>query len=98
VRFFSWDPKKSDWTLQHRGFSFATAAQIFDDPNCLIEPAKSKNGEARAKAIGALPDSDILIVLTVIYTERQEDGKETIRIISACPADKHESRRYSRLS
>jgi uncharacterized DUF497 family protein len=50
------------------------------------------------KAIGSLPDSGVLIVLTVVYTEREEDGKETIRIISARRADKHESRRYSRLS
>jgi uncharacterized DUF497 family protein len=47
------------------------------------------------KAIGSLPDSGVLIVLTVVYTEREE---ETIRIISARRADKHESRRYSRLS
>jgi len=95
--YFSWDRKKSDWTLEHRGFSFAAAAQIFDDPNRLIEPSKSKMGERRSKAIGALPESDVPIVLTVIYTEREEDGKETIRIISARRADKRESLRYSRL-
>lgn len=94
---FSWDPKKSDWTLEHRGFSFPAAAQIFDDPNYLIEAAKSKDGESRSKAIGALPDSHTPIVLSVIYTEREEDGKKTIRIISARRADKRESRCYSRL-
>jgi uncharacterized DUF497 family protein len=94
---FIWNAAKSDWTLKHRSFSFADATRVFDDPLRLIERAKTKDGEERWLTVGVLPNSDPPVVVTVIYTERKINGKETIRIISARKADKHESRRVARL-
>jgi uncharacterized protein len=96
VRFI-WNAAKSGWTLKQRGFSFADATRVFDDPLRLIEPAKTKDGEERSLTVGILPDSDPPVVLAVIYTERKSNGKETIRIISARKAGKNESRRVARL-
>jgi uncharacterized DUF497 family protein len=95
VRFI-WNTEKSVWTLRQRGFSFADASRVFDDPFRWIEPAKSKDGEERWLTIGNVAIEAGPRLLAVIYTERTINGKETIRIISARAANGKECRKIAR--
>ena len=36
--YFVWDKAKSDKCLQERGFDFRTAAYVFEDEACIVEP------------------------------------------------------------
>ena len=91
---FIWNAEKSAWTLRQRGFSFADATRVFDDPLRWIERARSKDGEERWLTIGALDPVSRLVA--VIYTEREVHDKKTIRIISARPASGQECRKIAR--
>jgi uncharacterized DUF497 family protein len=71
------------------------AAEVFDDANRLVEPDYTADGEERLSAIGRAGQN--LLILIVAYTERNTNGEETIRIISARKASKKEPSRYSSL-
>jgi uncharacterized DUF497 family protein len=92
---FIWHAEKSARTLNQRGFSFADASRVFDDPLRWIEQAKSKDGEERWLTLGAVAFESGPRFLTVIYTERELNGKKTIRIISARPANSKECRKIA---
>jgi hypothetical protein len=74
------------------------AALVFEDEYCLIvadriDPA---TGELRWHAPGAVQNEPgVAAMLAVVHVCREEhNGEETIRIISARAAEKHELRRY----
>jgi uncharacterized DUF497 family protein len=92
VRFI-WDAGKSDQNLNQRGFSFADASRVFDDPHRWIEPAKSKDGEIRRLTLGRAFFEPAPSLLTVIYKEREINGKKTVRIISTRAASRREARK-----
>ena len=85
--FFEWDTQKATANLAKHGVSFYTARSVFDDPFAVdIEDRSADYGEIRRRIIG-LGNG---LVLTVIYTERDE----TIRIISARKATRAERKEY----
>lgn len=77
---FTWDPAKSDRTLQERGFDFAFAALIFAGPTVERADRRHAYGEVRRVAIGRVG----LTWITLVYTDRlAADGHVERRIISA---------------
>lgn len=86
---FEWDSAKEKKNITKHGISFSVAAKVFGDPFRIELFDKShSNNEDRYITIGRI-DSE-LIVLTVVYTERDD----TIRLISARRADGKERRLY----
>ena len=86
---FEWDSEKEKSNIEkHNGITFKMAAQVFFDPHVLIkyDAKHSTVSEERWKAIGMAGD-----ILFVVFTER---GNDTIRIISARPAQTEEINEY----
>ena len=83
---FSWDPRKSTRNLRERGFDYEFAALIFDGPTLEREDVRREYGEPRMVAIGTAQG----IPLTVVYTDRTEDGATVRRIVSARVSSRHE--------
>lgn len=96
---YEWDEAKNLRNQRkHNGISFELAALVFEDERCLIgaDGIDSKTKEQRWHAIGAAQiERGAQAVLMVVHVYREDyRGKETIRIISARTAEKHEIRRY----
>jgi uncharacterized DUF497 family protein len=88
---FEWDEQKAVRNFAKHGIDFADGAIVFLDENILVEPNDIVNGEKRFSAIGTVLG---LVILFVVYTERNDHGKAIIRLISARKASKNESKRY----
>ncbi|GAA6167551.1 BrnT family toxin [Sessilibacter corallicola] len=86
---FEWDEEKRERNIEKHGIDFISVIPIFDDPNAL-EQYDSKNSitEDRYQIIGMARPG----VLFVAFTERNNGN--TIRIISARRAEKHEIAKY----
>ncbi len=78
---FEWDASKEEDNLKRHGIDFATAAQVFNDPDEITEydDDHSLGGEDRWTTIGLV--DGLLLLVRVTWTER--DGDDIIRIISA---------------
>lgn len=86
---FEWDEDKSLRCLNERGFDFLYAAQVFFDPERLIEEdTRFEYGERRFRVIGCIEQR----LFVVIYTPRGQ----AIRIISARKANRREIKRYGK--
>ena len=83
---FSWDPHKSSANLRERGFDFGFASLVFDGTTVEVEDRRRNYGEKRIVAIGVADGA----CLTVVYTDRIEDGRETRRIVSARRSNRRE--------
>ena len=84
---FEWDETKARSNFAKHGVSFEAAARAFEDPLLVeLEPQLSVEGEIRFSIVA--DNSGML--LFVVYVERLN----TIRIISARRATKHERQRY----
>ena len=83
---FTWDERKSETNLRERGFDFAFASLIFDGITVAVEDRRRDYGEKRMMAIGQADG----IHLTVVYTDRADDGGVTRRIISARRSNRRE--------
>ncbi|HET7412339.1 MAG TPA: BrnT family toxin [Pararhizobium sp.] len=83
---FEWDDDKAEGNYQKHGVDFVDAAQIFAGPTVQAVDNRKDYGEVRIRAIGE-HDSQVFVV---IYTPRAD----TIRIISAWKAGKHDRERY----
>ncbi|KQO60517.1 MULTISPECIES: BrnT family toxin [unclassified Methylobacterium] len=82
---FIWDPVKAASNLRKHRVTFAIATRVFADPYALMEQDRIEGGERRWLTVGLV---DGLLVLAVACTVTdEEDGSETIRIISARVAD-----------
>jgi hypothetical protein len=79
---FVWHSPKAASNLRDHKIDFAEAVSVFDDDNA-IEEVDPDPDEVRLKRLGRM--------LVVVYTER---GDDTVRIISARKAEKHEERAY----
>ncbi|KQO54589.1 BrnT family toxin [Methylobacterium sp. SD274] len=89
---FIWDPVKAASNLRKHRVTFAIATRVFADPYALMEQDRIEGGERRWLTVGLV---DGLLVLAVAHTVTdEEDGSETIRIISARVADRRERRFY----
>jgi uncharacterized DUF497 family protein len=91
---FKWDPEKDAINRAKHGVScFETAALVFDDPFHLSVIDRVVEGEERWRTMGQIGG---LVILVVTHTYIENDGKETIRIISARKATRSERRYYER--
>ena len=84
---FEWDEAKSNATFEQRGFDFAYAALVFDDP-LRIERADTRKdyGEPRWQTIGAIDGVAFFIAFTI--------RGSAVRLISARRAHDIEEREY----
>jgi len=86
----TWSPAKRAQNLKKHGLDFEIAQYVFDDPYHLSEQDRIENYEYRWRIIGMV--NSIVIMVGCNYEE--EDGEETIRIITARKATSTERRQY----
>jgi uncharacterized protein len=92
---FEWDPKKEASNRAKHGIGFDEASAVFDDPFHLTRADIGLSGEERWQTIGVI---DGVLILVVVYTQRDEDEEEYVRIISARRAEPFERRQYGNRS
>ena len=83
---FEWDETKRQTNIRKHGIDFVDAPLVFDGVTVTIEDTRYDYGETRFLTLGLLKSH----VIVVAHTERGE----SIRIISARKATKHESELY----
>jgi uncharacterized DUF497 family protein len=85
---FEWDPHKANRNLQVHGVSFEDAASVFGDPlaGTIPDPEHSTE-EPRFITIGVTPAQRLIVV---VHTDRGD----RIRIISARPGTRAETKKY----
>ena len=87
---FAWDRLKSAENLRVRGFDFEFATLVFEGPTLERQDQRRDYGENRVIAIGLAQG----LALTLVYTDRAEDGVPVRRIISARLSGRHERKAY----
>jgi hypothetical protein len=86
---FDWDPAKDRENLRKHGIGFETAKFVFEDPWILSRKDLSHDdAEDRYNAPGEIAPG------TVVFTVRERDEEEIIRLISARAASAQEKRTY----
>lgn len=88
---FIWDEAKSRSNRAKHGVSFDLAKLVFGDPWHLSVPDRHEHGEERWRTIGHVGAAALLVV---IHTHVEQNGEETIRIISARKATRRERAAY----
>jgi uncharacterized DUF497 family protein len=88
---FEWDAAKAESNRKKHGVSFETAVRVFADPFALTEQDRIEDGEYRWQTLGMV---DGLTLLLVAHVDREEDGNEVIRVVSARRANAKERKRY----
>jgi len=88
---FEWDPDKARANLAKHGVSFELARRVWSDPLHQIVPDRIEDGEVRWHALGLVG-----AVMMFVVVHSYPDSDDTIRIVSARKATKHERRRYER--
>ncbi|HEV2103408.1 MAG TPA: BrnT family toxin [Candidatus Acidoferrum sp.] len=89
---FEWDEEKNRLNLKRHKISFETASLVFDDPNAVTIPDRMHDDEEeRFITLRRLED---IVILFVVHTDREADGEEVIRIISARKATPSERKIY----
>jgi hypothetical protein len=92
MSLFDWNPVKNRENLRKHDVSFETASIAFEDQWILSRKDLSHNdAEERYNALGEIAPG---VVLFVVYTYRELDGDEVIRMISARSASAQEKRIY----
>lgn len=87
---FEWDPSKERGNRRKHGIDFEEASTVFRDPLSLTIPdPEHSEAEERCVTIGVSLRQHLLVV---VHTE--QDEQQTLRIISARPADPRERRQY----
>ena len=87
---FEWDPRKERRNKQKHGVGFDEASTVFADTLSITIPDPDhSNDEERWVIIGCSHRQRLLVVVHM-----DQDEAETIRIISARPADPDERREY----
>jgi uncharacterized DUF497 family protein len=85
---FEWDPEKARRNLAKHGVSFDEASAAFEDPLSLtIDDPDHSQGEQRLLLLGETPSGRLVVVAHLA-------DDETVRIISARLAERHERRTY----
>jgi len=87
---FEWDEKKRKDNIRKHGLDFVDAWKIFTNPVRRNLDDREDYGEDRWIGIGML-DARIIVV---VFTEREDDDEEVIRIISLRKALTHECTQY----
>lgn len=81
---FEWDPLKNAANIAKHGLSFENVVGAFANPMLRRRDQRRDYGEERWIALGRLGE----LTIVVVYTTR----KETVRIISARVANRHEKK------
>ncbi|MBC8447217.1 MAG: BrnT family toxin [Chloroflexi bacterium] len=84
---FEWDEEKNAVNIRRHKIDFADVPLVFNGPMLVELDEREDYGEDRWIGIGILRN----IVAVVVFTEPRQD---TIRIISARKANRHERKRY----
>lgn len=84
---FEWDDAKNERNIHRHKIDFADVPMVFNGPLLTDLDERFAYGEDRWISIGLLATLPVVVV----WTER---GSDTIRIISARKANKHERQRY----
>ncbi|HUK06831.1 MAG TPA: BrnT family toxin [Stellaceae bacterium] len=84
---YTWDANKNRRNIGLHGLDFSDAVRIFEGPTFERVDDREEYGEIRIYAIGEVGG----VIVTVIYTDREENER---RIISARKAEPHERRAY----
>ena len=90
---FEWDESKNLANLKKHGISFEDASEVFDDPLHITILDPSSRHEERWRTYGIV---DGIALLMVAHADRDDDGAEIIRLISARRATRHERQYYER--
>ena len=88
---FEWDEAKAASNFRKHGVRFSTAIRAFMDPFAILEQDRIEDGEFRWQTLGLVDGS---LLLLVAHSDREENGIEIVRIISAREATPREKRRY----
>ena len=89
-RYFEWDDEKARTNFKKHGVTFKIAAKVFDDPYRLYVPDEQHSQDEERWQVTGL----VKKILFVIYTERDTEQQEKIRLISAREATKYEKEDY----
>ena len=84
---FEWDEDKNRANIRRHRIDFADVYPLFDGPMFVTLDTRRDYGEDRIIGIGLLHDA----VVVVVFVEKAED---TIRMISARKAERHERERF----
>jgi len=85
---FEWDPEKARRNLAKHGVSFDEASSAFADPLSLtIDDPDHSQGEHRLLLLGEMYSGKLVVVAHLA-------DDETVRIVSARLAERHERRTY----
>jgi uncharacterized protein len=85
---FEWDPEKARRNLAKHGVSFVEASSAFADPLSLtVDDPDHSRGEHRLLLLGETYSGKLVVVAHLA-------DDETVRIISARLAERHERRTY----
>lgn len=85
---FEWDSAKNSINIQKHGIDFQDIVEVFEHPMLAQLDLRHDYGEDRWVGIGLMKS----IVAVVVYIEGEDEN--TIRIISARKATRHESKDY----
>lgn len=89
---FEWDRNKEAINIKKHGVTFEQACYVFADPFALNQyDEEHSEDEDRWVLLG---QSLHEMILVVVHTFRDDDGKESVRIISARKATKKEQQAY----
>ena len=86
---FEWDEEKNRINIRIHKINFEDVTEIFNGPMIVNFDDRVDYGEDRSIGIGLLKN----MIAIVVFVEKDED---TIRIISARKANKHESKRLQK--
>jgi hypothetical protein len=89
---FEWDEAKNNLNLKKHKIDFESASFVFDDPHALSYQDRETDNEVRWQTMGLIAGGSMMILVS--HADRQEDGEEVIRIISARKATPSERRAY----
>ncbi|MCH8511907.1 MAG: BrnT family toxin [Kiritimatiellae bacterium] len=85
---FEWDEEKNNQNITKHGIDFRDVVEMFHHPMLTQLDTRRDYGEDRWIGIGLLKN----IVAVTVFLEWEDE--ETIRIISARKATRHESKEY----
>jgi uncharacterized protein len=86
-----WDEAKNQINQAKHGIRFDVAVEVFEDPMAVSVQDREVEGEPRWQTIGMVRGIHLLLIA---HTLREEDGDETIRLVSARKANRSERRIY----
>jgi uncharacterized protein len=84
---FEWDEDKNQANIRNHQIDFADVPPLFDGPMFVMLDTRRDYGEERFIGIGLLHNA----VAVVVFVEMRQD---TIRLISARKATRHERERF----